>query len=62
MIVYRLGLFEKWEMAGLEQATFQSANALTTLGFVSGTLGKKMGLSVASVKREDGGREYSIAK
>ncbi|MSQ95587.1 MAG: hypothetical protein EXR98_13650 [Gemmataceae bacterium] len=38
LIVYRLGLFEKWEMAGLEQATFQSANALTTLGFVSGAL------------------------
>jgi hypothetical protein len=38
LIVYRLGLFEQWEMAGLEQATFQSANALTTLGFVSGAL------------------------
>jgi hypothetical protein len=38
LIVYRLGLFEKWEMTSLEQATFQSANALTTLGFVSGAL------------------------
>jgi hypothetical protein len=38
LIVYRLGLFEKWEMAPLEQATFQSANTLTTLGFVSGAL------------------------
>jgi len=30
-------------------------------GFVSGTLGKKMGLTVESVKREDGARVYSIA-
>lgn len=31
-------------------------------GFVSGTLGKKMGLAVKSEKREDGTRVYSIAK
>jgi hypothetical protein len=31
-------------------------------GFVSGTLGKKMGLTVKSEKREDGTRVYSIAK
>jgi hypothetical protein len=31
-------------------------------GFVSGTLGKKMGLKVESVKREDGVRVYSLAK
>jgi len=31
-------------------------------GFISGTLGKKMGLTVESVKREDGERVYSIAK
>jgi hypothetical protein len=31
-------------------------------GFVSGTLGKKMGLTVQSAKREDGERVYSIAK
>jgi hypothetical protein len=30
-------------------------------GFVSGTLGKKMGLMVASVKGEDGQRSYSIS-
>jgi hypothetical protein len=31
-------------------------------GFVSGTLGKKMGLKVESAKREDGERVYSLAK
>ena len=31
-------------------------------GFISGTLGKKMGLTVNSEKREDGARVYSIAK
>jgi hypothetical protein len=31
-------------------------------GFVSGTLGKKMGLTVASTKREDGERVYSISR
>ena len=31
-------------------------------GFISGTLGKKMGLSVESTKGEDGERTYSIAK
>ena len=29
-------------------------------GFISGTLGKKMGLTVASVKGEDGERNYSL--
>jgi len=29
-------------------------------GFLSGTVGKKMGLSVASVKDEDGERRYSV--
>lgn len=29
-------------------------------GFISGALGKKMGLAVGSAKREDGGRLYSI--
>src|SRR5207248_569903 len=29
-------------------------------GFISGTLGKKMGLAVASTKRNDGERVYSI--
>lgn len=31
-------------------------------GFISGTLGKKMGLIVTSIKREDGARVYSIAR
>jgi hypothetical protein len=31
-------------------------------GFISGTLGTKMGLKVASAKREDGERVYSTAK
>lgn len=31
-------------------------------GFISGTLGKKMGFKVASVKGENGERVYSIAK
>ena len=30
-------------------------------GFISGTLGKKMGLTVTSAKREDGERVYSLA-
>ena len=30
-------------------------------GFISGALGKKMGLTVNSVRREDGERVYSIA-
>lgn len=29
-------------------------------GFLSGTVGKKMGLAVTSAKGEDGGRSYSI--
>jgi hypothetical protein len=31
-------------------------------GYLSGTLGKKMGLTVESTKREDGERVYSITK
>ena len=30
-------------------------------GFISGTLGKKMGLTITSAKREDGERVYSLA-
>jgi hypothetical protein len=29
-------------------------------GFLSGTIGKKMGLTITSVKSEDGERSYSI--
>ena len=39
-----------------------SWQAHSVRGFISGTLGKKMGLSVKSEKREDGTRVYSIAK
>jgi hypothetical protein len=35
---------------------------LIVRGFISGTLGKKMGLKVESAKREDGTRFYSLAK
>jgi hypothetical protein len=38
LVVYRLGVFESLELAGLERTTFQSANALTTLGFAAGAL------------------------
>ena len=31
-------------------------------GFISGTLGKKMGLKIESTKREDGERVYCLAK
>jgi len=31
-------------------------------GFISGTLGKKMQLTVTSTKREDGARVYSVAR
>jgi hypothetical protein len=31
-------------------------------GFLSGTIGKKMGLKLESTKREDGERVYSLAK
>ncbi len=38
LIAYRFALLEKWEWAGLSRAGFQSANALTTLGFAAGAL------------------------
>ncbi len=38
LVIFRLGLFENWQMPGLERALFQSANALTTLGFIAGAL------------------------
>jgi len=31
-------------------------------GFISGTLGKKMGLKIESAKSEEGGRVYTLAK
>ena len=43
----------------METASWQ---AHSVRGFISGTLGKKMGLAVKSEKRDDGTRVYSIAK
>ena len=47
-------------LAEIMDATSWQAHSVR--GFVSGTLGKKMGLTVNSEKREDGTRVYSIAK
>ncbi len=38
LIAYRLALLEQWQWSGLSRAGFQSANALTMLGFVAGLL------------------------
>ncbi len=38
LVLYRFGVFEHLEMAGLDRGIFQSANALTTIGFASGVL------------------------
>jgi FtsZ-interacting cell division protein ZipA len=43
----------------MEATTWQ---AHSVRGFISGTLGKKMGLTVTSTKRADGARVYSIAR
>ena len=45
-------------LAEIMKATAWQAHSVR--GFISGTLGKKMGLTVESVKREDGERVYSI--
>jgi hypothetical protein len=47
-------------LAEIMQATSWQAHSVR--GFVSGTLGKKMGLTVTSIKREDCARVYSIAR
>jgi hypothetical protein len=47
-------------LAEIMEATSWQAHSVR--GFISGTLGKKMGLTVKSEKREDGTRVYSIAK
>jgi hypothetical protein len=47
-------------LAEIMEATAWQAHSCR--GFISGTLGKKMGLTVKSEKREDGTRVYSIAK
>ena len=45
-------------LAQIMEATSWQAHSVR--GFISGTLGKKMGLVVASAKSEDGSRVYSI--
>jgi len=47
-------------LAELMEATKWQAHSVR--GFISGTLGKKMDLPVASAQREDGTRFYSLAK
>jgi hypothetical protein len=57
-----LGLLKRKGGATLAQimkATGWQAHSVR--GFISGALGKKMGLTVNSVRREDGERVYSIA-
>jgi hypothetical protein len=45
-------------LAAIMKATSWQAHSVR--GFISGTLGKKMGLKVASAKGDDGERTYSI--
>ena len=47
-------------LAEVMEATSWQAHSCR--GFISGTLGKKMGLTVKSEKRDDGTRVYSIAR
>jgi Protein of unknown function (DUF3489) len=47
-------------LAEIMEATSWQAHSVR--GFISGTLGKKMGLKVKSAKREDGARFYSLPK
>jgi hypothetical protein len=47
-------------LAEIMKATDWQAHSVR--GFISGTLGKNMGLAVKSEKRDDGTRVYSIAK
>ncbi len=47
-------------LAEIMKATAWQAHSVR--GFISGSLGKKMGLTVASAKRENGERVYSISR
>jgi len=47
-------------LAEIMEATSWQAHSVR--GFISGTLGKKMGLEVESTKREDGSRVYTVGK
>jgi hypothetical protein len=58
-----LALLQRAKGATLAEIMAASSwQAHSCRGFISGTLGKKMGLTVKSEKREDGTRVYSIAK
>jgi hypothetical protein len=58
-----LGLLRRAKGGTLAEIMEASSwQAHSVRGFISGTLGKKMGLTVNSEKREDGTRVYSIAK
>ena len=47
-------------LAEIMKATDWQAH--TVRGFISGTLGKKMGLTVTSAKNDDGERTYSLPR
>jgi len=47
-------------LSEIREATSWQAHSVR--GCISGTLGKKMGLTVTSTKREDGARVYSVAR
>jgi uncharacterized protein DUF3489 len=56
-----LGLLKRVDGATLKELMKTTGwQAHSVRGFISGTLGKKMGLAVASVKGEDGERSYSV--
>ena len=58
-----LGLLQRAKgstLAEIMEATGWQAHSVR--GFISGTLGKKMGLKVESAKRDDGARVYTISK
>jgi hypothetical protein len=57
-----VGLLERTGGATLaEIMTSTGWQAHSVRGFISGTMGKKMGRKVDSTKREDGERVYTIA-
>ena len=58
-----LALLQRAGGATLEELMTTSGwQAHSVRGFLSGTIGKKMGLKVISAKTEEGTRSYSVAK
>ena len=49
-------------MTAQELMSVTGWQAHSVRGFISGTLGKKMGFAVVSIKAENGDRTYSINK